>query len=129
MIEAMRPYRPRSHHEDARRLTQDLRTSDEASWRAVREHLIEAEFDPQESAVGDLFPEDTGDFGVLVTGDRRVFTFMVGQEPIRGQRGNWRWWVSIDQRVDARSRFAYAPRRLRGHDAVGEGTTLRRPTP
>jgi hypothetical protein len=87
MIEAMYPYRPHSHHEDARLLTKDLRTSDEPSWNAVRKHLIDAGFHPQESAVGDLFPEQPGDFGVLVTADRRMFTFEVGQESVRGQPG------------------------------------------
>jgi hypothetical protein len=102
-------YRPRSHHEDARRLTHDLRTSDEPEWVAVRGFLTDAGFDPQECAVGDLFPEQSGQFGVVVTGDRRVFTFEVGWEPVRGERGERRWWVTYEERVDAEDRFAYAP--------------------
>jgi hypothetical protein len=101
-------YRPDSHHDDARRLTGDLRTSSEPSWKAVRDFLIDAGFDPQESAVGDLFPESAGDFGVLVTPDRRVFTFEVGWEWVRAEGGKRRWWVKHRECVEASDRFAYA---------------------
>lgn len=102
------PSRPYSHHDDARRLTGDLRTSDEPRWAAVRQHLIESGFDPQRSAVGDLFPEDIGDFGVLVASDRTTHTFEVGTEPIRGERGKYRIWVTHEEATSARSRYAYA---------------------
>lgn len=105
----MDPYRPRSHHEDAQRLTQSLRTSDEPEWVAVRGFLADAGFDPRECAVGDFFMEQPGDFGVLVTADRRIFTFEVGWEPVRGERGNRRWWVTLEELPDAEHRFAYAP--------------------
>jgi len=101
------PSRPYSHHDDARRLTGDLRTSDEPRWAAVRQHLIESGFDPQRSAVGDLFPEDIGDFGVLVASDRTTHTFEVGTEPIRRERGKYRIWVTHEERTSARSRYAY----------------------
>ena len=104
----MELYRPQSHQEDARRLTQDLRTSDKPEWIAVRGFLTDAGFDPEESAVGDLFPEQSGDFGVLVTADRRIFTFEVGWEPVRGERGKRRWWVTHEELVDAGNRFGYA---------------------
>lgn len=104
----MELYRPQSHQEDARRLTQSLRTSDKPEWIAVRGFLTDAGFDPEKSAVGDLFPEQSGDFGVLVTADRRIFTFEVGSEPVRGERGKRRWWVTHEELVDAGNRFAYA---------------------
>ena len=97
-----------SYDDDALRLTRDIRTGDEPEWVAVR-FLTDAGFDPQESAIGDLFPEQSGDFGVLVTADRRIFTFEVGWEPVRGERGKRRWWVTHDGLVDAEKRFAYTP--------------------
>jgi hypothetical protein len=103
------PHRPNLHHDDAHQLTEDLRTSDEARWLAVREHLTEAGYNPQRSAVGDLFPEDVGDFGVLVASDRTTHTFMVGTESIRGERGKRRWWVTHTEETTSRSRFPYAP--------------------
>jgi len=33
---------------------------------------------------------------------------MVGTEPVRGERGKRRWWVTHDERTSARSRYAYA---------------------
>jgi hypothetical protein len=103
------PRGPSSHHDDARHLTEALGTSEKPLWVAVRQHLTEAGYDPQRSAVGDLFPEDVGHFGVLVASDRTTHTFEAGTEPIRGERGERRWWVTHDEETTARSRFAYAP--------------------
>jgi hypothetical protein len=108
-IEAMEPPRgPHVYHQEARQLTADLRTSDRGLWEAVRQHLAEAGYDHQRSAVGELFPEDVGDFGVLVASDRTTHTFMVGQEPIRGERGKYRWWVTHEEKTTARERSPYA---------------------
>jgi hypothetical protein len=109
IMRGMDLYRPRSYHDDARRLTEELRTSDKPQWKAVRRFLTDTGFDPQESAVGDLFPEQPGDFGVLVTAERRVFTFEVGWEPVRAEQGKRRWWVTHSELVNAEDRFAYAP--------------------
>jgi hypothetical protein len=103
------PRRPHFHNDDALALTEGLRTSDDPQWAAVREHLTGAGYDPQRSAVGDLFPEDIGYFGVLVASDRSTHTFMVGTEPIHGEPGKHRWWVTHDEETTAESRFAYAP--------------------
>lgn len=97
------PHKVNTHHDDARVLTAELRTSDKPRWDAIRDHLAEAGYDPQRSAVGDLFPEDVGYFGVLVAPDRTTHTFMVGKNQRRG------WWVSHDERTTARERFSYAP--------------------
>ncbi len=105
----MKPNRPHSYDEDARALTLAMRTSDKPEWVAVREFLTGAGFEPERSAVGDLFPEQSGDFGVLVTPDRKVFTFEVGWETVRGDPTARRYWVMPRERTNAGERYAYAP--------------------
>jgi hypothetical protein len=46
-----KPLRPRPHHQEARVLTEALRTSGESAWVAIREFLTERGIDPFKSAV------------------------------------------------------------------------------
>jgi hypothetical protein len=65
-----KPLRPPPHCEEARRLTEALRTSDKPVWVAVREFLTQRGIDPHKSAVGEWVPEQSGDRGVFVAPDR-----------------------------------------------------------
>jgi hypothetical protein len=56
-------------------LTHDLRLSDWPPWRRLRQFLERNGMDVAEAAMADMFPEDLGYFGVLVTTAGRVFTF------------------------------------------------------
>jgi hypothetical protein len=97
-----------------------MRASDDSMWSGLREHLRRQGYDPDTSAVGQLFPEDTGLFGVAVTHDHRAYTFVI--DP-RDKVIEW------DERTDADSRFAYARNifaamRLLGEPGIGGGRPL-----
>ena len=69
----------------ARLSTELLRTSDDQPYRRLRELLIEDGIDPQCDVLADLFEDDVDqEFGVLVTGGRRVLTFVLHY----GRRGD-----------------------------------------
>jgi hypothetical protein len=88
------------NHERAKSLTDALRSGEEPLWSGLRGFLQGEGFDPNGSAIGDLFPEDTGEFGVAVTQDRRAFNFVVGRR--KGVVLDWH------ELTDADSRFAYS---------------------
>jgi hypothetical protein len=72
-----KPLRPPPHREEARRLTEALRTSDKPVGVAVREFLTQRGIDPHKSAVGEWVPEQSGEVGVFVAPDRTAFELEV----------------------------------------------------
>jgi hypothetical protein len=94
----------------ARALTQEMRTSDWPPWRALRGFLKEQGIALKDAAMVERFPESQGDFGVLVTRDARVFSFVF--KP--GSKGDIRRRTADVQiaywreEVTERDRFAYA---------------------
>jgi len=58
--------------------TRLLRTSDDPLFARLRHLLPEWGIDIQQDVLADLFPDDADqEFGVVVTTDRRVFTFVL----------------------------------------------------
>jgi len=76
----------------------------------LRSFLRDQQIALPDAAMADRFPEDQGDFGVLVTRDRRVFTFLfsvgatgdIQQCTSDVKIANWR------EAVSAEERFAYS---------------------
>jgi hypothetical protein len=96
--------------ESAKLFTKEMRSSEDPSWVRLREHLADQGIQVADAAIGDRFTESQGDFGVLVTRDGRVFTFLFspgGQGDLRQQIldtriQNWSERRSPDER------FAYS---------------------
>ena len=72
----------------AKKLTQELRTSDRAEFVEVRRTLRRVGLDPGTCAIGGAFPEDIGEFNVLVDSAGNAYTFV----SVRESRG----WVLAD---------------------------------
>jgi hypothetical protein len=89
-----------ANHDRATTLTFALRSGQEPLWDGLRGFLQGKGFDPDSTSIGDLFPEDTGEFGVAVTQDRRAFKFVVNR-----RTGVVLEWHELP---DADSRFAYS---------------------
>jgi hypothetical protein len=96
-----KPLRPRPHHQEARVLTEALRTSGKPVWVAIREFLTERGIDPFKSAVGEWGPEQSGEVGVLVSPDRAAFELEVEWSPGRIDL------VSLTELIDPDLRFVW----------------------
>jgi hypothetical protein len=60
-----------------REYTRALRTSDEPKWQALKAHVGAEGFDPAETVVAELGPDQGEETGELVTKDRRRFLFEI----------------------------------------------------
>jgi hypothetical protein len=112
-----KPLRPPPHREEARRLTETLRTSDKPVWVAVREFLTQRGIDPHKSPVGEWGPEQSGEVGVFVAPDRTAFELEVEWSPGTIEV------VSLRDLVDPDLRFVW------GHGAFAATSLLEEETP
>jgi hypothetical protein len=96
-----------SPKELSRRLTDDMRSSDDDSWVVMRSFLRDQGMSPDSVAMADRFTESDGDFGVVVTADGRAFTFIIS--PTRPSDSAEFEVVRWKERVNADDRFAYEP--------------------
>ena len=86
--------------------TELLRSSDDPLYRRLRELLPELGIDVGRDVLADLFPDDGNqEFGVVVTRDHRVFTFVfhygrgdLSAQTATGFLADWKdlspWWAS-----------------------------------
>jgi hypothetical protein len=76
----------RYHMREMRQCTRSLRTSDEPKWRALKTYVEAKGFDPSESVVASLGPDQLEEIGYFVTKDRRLFSFEIPYEEARISR-------------------------------------------
>jgi hypothetical protein len=67
----------RYHMRHMRECTRALRTSDEPKWRALKAFVESEGFDPDESVVAELGPDQFEEIGEFVAKDRRRFIFEI----------------------------------------------------
>jgi len=82
----------------ALRCTELLRTSPEPMWARIRELLEERGVSPHTSVLATSFPDDNSfEFGVLVTSNRRVYQF--GLDYLHGsvEEGVFTEWVDLSE--------------------------------
>ena len=85
----------------AKRLTRELRASDRGEFVEVRRTLRQVGLDPDTCAIGGAFPEDMGEFNVLVDSAGNAYTYV----SVRESRG----WVLADWHLlDAGESDTYA---------------------
>jgi hypothetical protein len=91
-------------------LTEELRASDGAMWAETRRFLRERGLDPSSCAVGGSFPEDTGEFTVLVDRDEKAYTYVLVREsggPVLAD------WQELDEEgMDTYSEFVQVGRNI-----------------
>jgi hypothetical protein len=74
--------RPSGAESQAALLTSNLRRSDNLLFVVLRKCLADAGFDTETVVLAQLFPDGDGEeFGVLMTTERRVFTFVLHRDP------------------------------------------------
>ena len=102
--------------------TERLRQSDDPTYRRLRELLPTYGIDVHADVLADLFEDDPdGDFGIIVTTERRAFTFDFkrGEDPqsvtgvMAGFIINWKEIVNLDASIyvdHVRAAFRHLPK-------------------
>ena len=95
----------RQFREEARRMTQVLRTSEEGRWQHLRDQLANVGIDVQDAALANLGQDDYKmEAGLIVTRGSRCFLFSLDWSTTKAgeTEGNyadaWLWdWTEIDR--------------------------------
>jgi hypothetical protein len=74
------------HMRETLECTRALRTSEEPKWQALKAYVETKGFDPSESAVASLGPDQLEEIGYFVAKDRRRFSFEIPYEEARISR-------------------------------------------
>jgi hypothetical protein len=88
-------------------LTDQLRTSGDAVWTAVRRELARRGIDPQHTLVATAFPDDDRfEFGIVVTEDGHVFQYGYSYLHSTEDAGEFTEWVNETDRWQSRPNSA-----------------------